>query len=268
MNMCKPSSKSLATLEDRYTEPQPVAGANPSDLVTVDVLLVAKLQQPSALAILQYTPPVTLFTGVLVNLLAVLLVPGVIVLITATALAAVRGDFSKALSAIIGAVLLYAAGAILLDRSVLVDPFLMVIFAMVGLCLILLFYIIGRTRSWSIDGGPAALLVVVIGLAALGLMLGRDEVRVAISRPYLPAERLELSDTADASGPTLIGYVLDSSDDGHWTTILREDTREIVLIRSDSIASRLVCRPAGITNPTPWWSIVDIPTAETVPPCD
>lgn len=237
-------------------------------LVAIDVLLVARLQQPSALAILQYTPPVTLFTGVLVNLLAVLIIPAVIMLLTVAAIAAAQGDFSKASSSAIGAILLYAGGAILLDRSVLMNPAIMAMLAMVGLLAILVFHTVGRARSWSIDRSFAALIIGAIGLVALGLTLGRDEVRIAISRPYLPAERLELNAPPSADESIEIGYVLNSSDDGHWTTVLSDDTREIWVVRSDSIVSRVICRPEGISSSNPWWSIVDTPATEITPGCD
>lgn len=237
-------------------------------LVTVDVLLVAKLQQPSALAILQYTPPVTLFTGVLVNLLAVLLVPGVVVLATMSALAAVKGDSPKAIGDAVGATLLYTAGSILLDREVLINPLLVAVISVTATSAALAVFAIGRARSWSIDSGFVSVMLATIAITVIVSMLGRDEVRVAVSRPYLPAERIEVGDNDGSHDRTEIGYILDASDDGHWTTILREQTREILLVRSDLIVSRVVCRPAGISSPTPWWTIVDTPDAASIPPCD
>jgi len=98
-------------------------------LTAMDVLLVAHLEQSSALAILRFTPPVSLFTGVFVNLASAVLFPIVIGLLTLGVIYALQRRLSRAFSFILGAFLFYAVGNVFLDESLTPDP----VFWLVGI---------------------------------------------------------------------------------------------------------------------------------------
>lgn len=54
------------------------------------------------------------------------------------------------------------------------------------------------------------------------------------SRMWLPAEEVRTK-----SAGTITGYVL--ATDERWTTLLREDTRRVIILRSEDVESRRVC---------------------------
>ena len=91
--------------------------------------------------------------------------------------------------------------------------------------------VLGATAAYL--GAPRATAGIIIVGAALIIILALP----LVTRPWLPRERVSW----EASAPrTDIGYVL--GDGQQFTSLLREDDRKILLIPSDAITDRQVCR--------------------------
>ncbi len=236
-------------------------------LTAMDVLLVAHLQQSSALAILRFTPPVSLFTGVFVNLASAVFFPIVIGLLTLGVIYALQQRVTRAFSFILGAFLFYGVGNVFLDESL--TPGLGFWFVGIAVAFVLVgvgSYLVKRFEV-SDDLSGLSVFVFFLGLACLVTVVSsNDDLRAALARPYISAEEITVKQGADDS--KLVGYVLDVDVSGQWTTLLLEHDRTIRIIASDSIAMRTVCRPATLSVPHPRWSIIDTPPTDVVPVCE
>jgi hypothetical protein len=80
------------------------------------------------------------------------------------------------------------------------------------------------------DLGAAAVIVLVL-LAALGSWFA-----ISSRAPWVPAEHVTVR------GATQTGYVMAA--DGVWTTLLTELDRAVLIVRTDDISARSLCRPA------------------------
>ena len=83
-------------------------------------------------------------------------------------------------------------------------------------------------RGWE-AAVPRAALMFLVTAGLFFLILNGDM--------WLPAEVIE-----DQSGGVTTGYVL--QDEGEWTVILEEEARTVLLMRSEEISTRRVCRPS------------------------
>lgn len=233
-------------------------------LVALDVMLVAHLQQPATLAILRYTPPVTLFTGVLVNLAPVLLPAAVFGLAALALSSAAQGRASRAAELAAVAIIIVVLGYIFLDESLTPSPWFWLWLA-VGSLVVGGIY---RWQSWfTVDGTLFSAFVLMVGLSmVINNLAENQELRNQLSRPYIPAEIISLQ--GEAGMRKFTGYVLDLDQSGAWTTILVDQDRSVIIVRSESVTSRTVCPPEGVEIPTPRWTIIEPQHVASIEHCD
>jgi hypothetical protein len=83
----------------------------------------SRYQPATALAILRYTPPLTLRAGVVINVMPLLLMAVIVSLWTLSLIHALGGvAFSKSISRILAAAALYLLAVTTLDPSLYLDP--------------------------------------------------------------------------------------------------------------------------------------------------
>lgn len=203
-------------------------------LVVIDTLLVSHYQPATALALLRSTPPLTLLTGVLLNLGPVLMNVAIIVYLVRGASAIAQYRISTAVSCYGAAGLLAVFATYLVDDDALISPFVLLpLAAAMGVG----GYVLSRGHEDNAESAPP--LAVIIGLAVfLGYVITHD-VEPALTRPYLPAERIEITDMGTKRTISEVGYVVDA--DRSWSTIMREDDRSIIYVRTTDLRSREVC---------------------------
>jgi hypothetical protein len=99
-----------------------------------------------------------------------------------------------------------------------------------------------------------------LGAAFLAFGLGIFFVAILLPQMWLPAERIVLR------GSSVIAYVLE--DDGDWTSLLLEEDRSIMRVKSDLIQSRTICAATqnGLDpEPTPAQVILEV--SDHTPDC-
>lgn len=77
-----------------------------------------------------------------------------------------------------------------------------------------------------------------LGAAYLAVGLGTFLIAIILPQMWLPAERVVLQD-----GSSITAYVL--SDTGDWSSLLLEENRNIIRVRSDEVKSRSICYAAS-----------------------
>lgn len=228
-------------------------------LVVAEALLMAHYQGASALAILRYTPPVSLFTGVVANLLPLALPLAMMAAFAASVTAWSASKTSTSISLLLATVLMWAASMVFVDEHVRPPVWVFLLLGVLGIAALLL------THTFPLllvtESGGAALAPVLVALSTvivIGQIPNRPEVARAISTPFLPAERITMADRH-----TETAYVLDTSNE--WTTLLVESTRQIKIVRSNAVTAREVCSVLGTGTVKPAWAITKSSSAHK--PC-
>lgn len=204
------------------------------------------------------------------NLASVLFLPTVIVLVALTVIAFVQAQPSVYRYGL-GAVTVYVVGNAFLDQNLTPEP-IIALGAVVVACSItgVITYLV-QSRSSTANETPNETLLTFLTLilaatSVVATLSSNEELRIAVARPYIPAEQIQIH-KSNGGERQVVGYVLDVDPSGQWTTILRDVDRTIVILNSETIASRTVCRPAGVTVPQPRWPIVTTPSIDVIHEC-
>lgn len=205
-------------------------------LVALDCLVVAHYQPASALAILRYTPPVPLFTGVLVNVTPAVLPTIIMATLSRSAVSFAASSPQKGSSQLIQAVALWGASFLILSAPQIGTWWLYGVLIFVGFALNLASW---HWASELVDAEGNSILTPILTLllvvTVVGSLLSSKELRTQLAKPYLPAENISIK---NQSSP-VSGYVLDVND--QWTTILDEKTRRVEILKTDSVTGRAIC---------------------------
>jgi hypothetical protein len=147
-----------------------------------------------------------------------------------------------------GVVGLAIVGSVL---ALLVAPAVLVV-VVLGSFVAQVLFIWATTRKAPRDQAPSE-VPAWYAIATGGLFLGT---LLALPSHWLPAERIAI-----AGGDPMIGYVIAVDE---WTTIQREDDRSIILVRSEDVESRGICRFPGYG----WGeSLAGLLSPNVTPPC-
>lgn len=223
-------------------------------LVVFEALLMAHYQGPTALAILRYTPPVALFTGVTANLLPLALPLMFLACLTAAASAVSAGRFTSAASLTGATVVCWICMQLFVDQAIRPPVWLMLLVGAISLVASVATF---RWPDRFISESGSAVLEPIIVAVMVALVLGQassnPELRKAVSTPFLPPERV-----STATGQTETAYVLDSTSE--WTTLLIESTRRIEIVRTKDVTRREVCSVLGSGIVHPAWAVADTGT--------
>ena len=219
-------------------------------LVALDSLVVAHFEVEAALALVRYTPPLTLLVGVVLNLGPILAEYVLGGLLVALACWGAAGRLDRVVVAGFCAAVVFFLSNALFDKAATWSPARMV--ACAGgavVAAVLLSKLIDRDL---IDvNAPSAVLILGILIASTAL-ISDPALRQSVAMPYVPPERVELEGVVEP----LIGYVLDVDQSGQWTTIMTESSREVVVVPSTTVMSRTVCTLEPHTDTTPRWPVV------------
>lgn len=229
-------------------------------LVVFEALLMAHYQGAAALAILRYTPPVALFTGVTANLLPLALPLMFLAGSAATGSAASAMRFTKAVSLAAATLACWVCMELFVDRALRPPLWVMLLVGVISLGAGFITYLWPEHLT-STTGG-AVLEPVVVALMAvlvLGQASSNPDLRRAVSTPFLPSERVTTT-----TGATTTAYVLDSSSE--WTTLLIDSTRTIEIVRTKDVIRREVCSVLGPGVVHPAWAVAE--SGRPSPTCD
>lgn len=223
-------------------------------LIVLDTLLVSHYQPQTALALMRYTPPVALFTGVLTNLLPIIL-PALFWLTAGLGVfAAARGEERGAFSYLSGSVVIFLIGALFIDSRVLPGGWVLAI------TLFAAFSVYGIARWLERRDSSTEILFAMIFFVLIVFIGGQlwesQELRTRLATPFLPSERISFANGGSAS-PEITGYVLDVDQSGHWTTLLLEAERTVVIVPTSSITARSVCSLTA-TSFSPQWAVTPV----------
>lgn len=232
-------------------------------LLAGDVLLISRYQPSTALTILRYTPPLTLLAGVVINVMPLLLMSLAVGLWTLAVVDGVGGSNpSRSVTRLFAALGTYGSALALLDTA-LDFP---IHWAVVGLAVWVLAIGMGQTERGFNLSGLLTPLAALAGLTLVVLALTLSPyLRESLARPFLPAERIELS--SDGVDSSLVGYVLDVDQSGRWTTLMDDAGRAIQIVSSDSIDGRRLCNLPGQSSYIPYFPLVQPASAAAVEPC-
>jgi len=219
-------------------------------LVVADTFVVAHYQPATALALLRTTPPLTLLTGVMLNLAPVLLTLGVWWYACWGAVAVADRDAEQTLVRYGKSLLCLLLGALVVDEGQQVPWWGIGLVVVAG-------WAIGQWTSERVDRDDESWgLITVMGAVAVFVALAqptfKDRATLdAVARPFLPVERIEIlteeaPGTADPQAPATqyeVGYVLQA--DEVWTTVMRHRDRSIRYVRSALVHGRTSCLAEG-----------------------
>lgn len=228
-----------------------------------DVLIVSHFQPPTAIALLRYTPPLTLLLGAFVNIVPVLLQPVLVVLVCLVFWNLLGDRGSAAVGYFVFALFLYVVAATLLPSQSLPSQSRMAVLIILGGALFAahqnagsvlksvqrLFYrfpsdVVKWASKVVFGVGLFSWFAVCLGVVGEGF----SEVwRSSVQQPYVPAE---LIDVAGEPQP-VVGYVIDVDNSGQWTTILIESDRTVRIFPSEDILRREVCATGGLARYRP-----------------
>lgn len=232
-------------------------------LVAMDCLLVAHYQASVALAVARWTPPVTLFAGVLINL-SPIVVPALIIVIAArTVVLLAQGESARGISALAWVLLLVAVGLTFVPRQTM---FPLWIYPMPFL--VLLAVEAARHKEFSglqrLIAAGVALVLSIVGISGVvttvnsGWGTDGSHLQRALARPFAAPEALQWRGT---DAPT-VGYVLQV--DGGWVVVLEESPRQILVRPASDLIARHVCSLGSPSEGGPFLPLVPV---QESPPC-
>lgn len=203
-------------------------------LVVIDTLVVSHYQPGTALTLLRHTPPLALLTGVLLNLGPLILNTSILVLFVAAVVGA--RNPGTAITRMGTAMALWFLSSFVVDASHQLPFWWLMVAAIGSIGLSVALYQLDEDKA---QVGQA--LALVLAFAVIGTYVPTKLWETAITRPYLPAETIDVD--MHGSVDTVSGYVLGA--DSGWVTIMLDRDRSILQVRTDHVLARRLCLTKG-----------------------
>lgn len=231
-------------------------------LAVLNVTMVCHYRPESVLAVLRFTPVVTLFAGVLSNLLPWLIPTLSIASFALAVWAFLVRDPSTGLSRGLVAGLFYVVGLFFVDSALLPSTALVVGAVIVAIAVIAV--VNYAQERWDQDwSNLSALVFAVVSLTVgIGPLIENPQLRSAVSSPFVPIEELTLR-----GQEPFAGYVLDVDPSGQWTTVMLESDRSVQVVSSPTLVERTPCRPDHSPDGLPEYHLPEAKPLTRAPVC-